>query len=537
MISSNFSKPQQTSRLLLPLALLLTAVSHSYAQDVQISGDVNPSPANTPNWSLGGDLDVGLTSNGTLEISGAGTVSSNRGYIGHDSGSTGKATVSGGSWNNSTTLNVGFDGDGTLEISGTGTVSNKGGYIGRNSGSTGKATVSGGGSWNNSTSIWVGTSGNGTLEISGTGTVSNSIGYIGFNSTGLATVSGGSWNNSGGLFVGRYGDGTLEISGTGSVSASSVLLAYNSGPSKGTLNLFGGTLSTPQVFEGVGSLGGTVTFDGGTLQLTGDQANLFFNFDPGDVTFTGSGGTIDTQNFSVETNSNLSGNGGLTKQGDGTLILSGTNTYSGPTLVSEGTLLVNGSLDSGDVTVDDDASLGGSSAISGAVTMLADSIISPGESIGTLSTGSQVWTGPAFYDFEFSTDGSSGSAGTEWDQLAITGTLDLSSVSSTDPMTIILISMLNTDDPGPLAAWDPLQDATWSGFVTTTDGFIDFSSDQFAFDTSGFQDGMLDGTFSVEQNGNHLDLTYTAVPEPNHAVLLLAFASVTFLLFRRRRDA
>ncbi|WP_239061277.1 S8 family serine peptidase, partial [Serratia marcescens] len=43
---------------------------------------------------------------------------------------------------------------------------------------------------------------------------------------------------------------------------------------------------------------------------------------------------------------NISGHGGLTKEGMGTLVLTGNNTYSGPTLVNQGRLAVNGSVTS-----------------------------------------------------------------------------------------------------------------------------------------------------------------------------------------------
>ncbi|WP_049198225.1 autotransporter-associated beta strand repeat-containing protein, partial [Serratia marcescens] len=42
----------------------------------------------------------------------------------------------------------------------------------------------------------------------------------------------------------------------------------------------------------------------------------------------------------------ISGHGGLTKQGIGTLVLTGNNTYAGPTLVNQGRLAVNGSVTS-----------------------------------------------------------------------------------------------------------------------------------------------------------------------------------------------
>ena len=59
------------------------------------------------------------------------------------------------------------------------------------------------------------------------------------------------------------------------------------------------------------------------------------------------GATIDTQNFSITIAQNLlngGGGGGLTKQGGGTLTLSGSNAYTGATTISSGTLEVKGSL-------------------------------------------------------------------------------------------------------------------------------------------------------------------------------------------------
>ncbi|HGE8309099.1 S8 family serine peptidase, partial [Serratia marcescens] len=55
----------------------------------------------------------------------------------------------------------------------------------------------------------------------------------------------------------------------------------------------------------------------------------------------------------------ISGHGGLTKQGIGTLVLTGNNTYSGPTLVNQGRLAINGSVTSA-VSVQSGGIVGGS---------------------------------------------------------------------------------------------------------------------------------------------------------------------------------
>ncbi len=84
----------------------------------------------------------------------------------------------------------------------------------------------------------------------------------------------------------------------------------------------------------------------------------------------------------------ISGHGGLTKQGIGTLVLTGGNTYSGPTLVNQGLLAVNGSLVS-QVTVSNSGVLGGSGSI-GALHAKSGGTVAPGNSIGTLNVAGDV---------------------------------------------------------------------------------------------------------------------------------------------------
>nr|WP_218173937.1 autotransporter serine protease [Pseudomonas yamanorum] len=84
----------------------------------------------------------------------------------------------------------------------------------------------------------------------------------------------------------------------------------------------------------------------------------------------------------------ISGHGGLTKQGIGALVLTGTNTYSGPTLVNQGLLAVNGSITS-DVTVGSSGVVGGSGRI-GSLTANSGGTVAPGNSIGTLNVAGDV---------------------------------------------------------------------------------------------------------------------------------------------------
>ncbi|MER5117388.1 autotransporter outer membrane beta-barrel domain-containing protein [Serratia marcescens] len=84
----------------------------------------------------------------------------------------------------------------------------------------------------------------------------------------------------------------------------------------------------------------------------------------------------------------ISGHGGLTKQGIGTLVLTGNNTYAGPTLVNQGRLAINGSVTSA-VSVQNGGIVGGSGTV-GSLTTRRGGTVAPGNSIGTLNVAGNV---------------------------------------------------------------------------------------------------------------------------------------------------
>lgn len=74
----------------------------------------------------------------------------------------------------------------------------------------------------------------------------------------------------------------------------------------------------------------------------------------------------------------MGSSGSFVKNGSGTLVLSGTNTYSGATLVTMGTLVVDGSLANSAVTVNSGGVLAGGGTLGNAVTVLAGGELNAG---------------------------------------------------------------------------------------------------------------------------------------------------------------
>ncbi|MDF1791192.1 MAG: DUF4347 domain-containing protein, partial [Thalassobaculaceae bacterium] len=325
-------------------------------------------------------------------------------------------------------------------------------------------------------------SGTGTLTLSGTNTASGtmtlnqgtlSVAADGNLSAGTVTINGGTLAVTGATTI----DNAIAVgasNGTVNVGANVTM----SGVVSGTGNLTKSGAST-LTLSGTNTYTGTTTVSGGTLSVSTDS-----NLGTGSVAL--SGGSL-TVTGATTIDNDISGTGGLTKTGTDTVILSGTNTYSGGTTVNGGTLQVSGGnalADAGSVTVSTGATLDlsgtsetigsltgngtvnigtgtltltdaastnfsgsisgtgtiagagtytvasgatlkGTSTFSTAVTISNGGTIAPGNSPGKISTGDLTLANGSTASMEINGT----TAGTLYDQIAVTGTVTISSAT------------------------------------------------------------------------------------------------------------
>ncbi len=352
---------------------------------------------------------------------------------------------------------------------------------------------------------------------------------------------------------------TVTISGGGGSGATATAVLTNGVVTGITITAAGtGFTGAPTIAFS----GGTVTTTGTNPTGTGNATNFLVN----SVTITSAGSgytsaptftdgttTITPQLSSVNLTGDTSIGGagdivvngaisgstfGLNKIGTGTVTLvSANNSYSGNTNVTAGTLLVNGSIASSPLTsVTGPGTIAGTGTV-GALLVSNGGVVSPGNGIGRLSAATTLFQPGGVLKLELGNDGSSGTAGTNWDQLAVSGFLDNGTLDSNDQFVLKLQTIASGSTPGALGVFDPNVNHLWSAVVTTTSGFTtSFNSNQFVIDTSSFANG-FNGTFSLVQNNNSLDLQYLAVPEPGTIVSLLGGIGMLTGLqrFRRRR--
>ena len=198
----------------------------------------------------------------------------------------------------------------------------------------------------------LGFGGTGYLNMSGNSSLTLSAGngfILGFGGSGVVNMSGGTIAKTGGgniVLGSQGGSGTWNMNGGMVYNNASLILGDDF--STGNFYLIGGTVQA-QLVTSYGQGTGNFYFNGGVLQATGGGILIGTNNDypgaPNAIVQKG-GAIIDTNGNTTTIAQPLQHDtggpaidGGLTKNGAGTLILTGPNTYTGATKVNGGTLL------------------------------------------------------------------------------------------------------------------------------------------------------------------------------------------------------
>ncbi|EBQ9178646.1 AIDA autotransporter-like protein ShdA [Salmonella enterica subsp. enterica serovar Kentucky] len=229
-------------------------------------------------------------------------------------------------------------GDDTLTLSGSntytgGTLINGGTLVASNVEALGTGDVT------DDATLELNTGGKFDNAISGSGNVVKS-GADTLTLSGSNTYTGGTTINDGTLVA-----TSVDALGTGDVTDDATLELNTGGDFD---NAISGSGQVVKSGDDTLTLSGSNTYTGGTLISSG---TLVAN----DVNALGTGDVTDNATLELNTGgdftNNIGGTGRVEKSGDGTLTLSGSNTYTGGTLISDGTLVASNveALGSGDI--------------------------------------------------------------------------------------------------------------------------------------------------------------------------------------------
>jgi fibronectin-binding autotransporter adhesin len=363
-------------------------------------------------WTNNTYFAVGDGGTGTLNILAGGRVVVNTNASLGSEFFHGEARVAGNgsTWDNSGRLTIN---NGELLIESGGGVSSYDGIVG--DAFSGALVVRGVGStWTNASQLTIGSFSNGTMRIEDGGGVVSNQGYVGAGAgaVGAVTITGSAsyWDVTDyNLTLGNYGTGSLTIEDGAVVSVKAgVWLGISDNAAGGTLNVYGtpgarGVLETNFLRGGVGTA--DVTLDGGILRATENKTSYFVNFGNQTVTLDAGGGIVDTNGYNIGISPELTGIGALTKDGSGTLTLTGENTYLGDTIIGLGTLQLGDGGTSGSILGDvsnsgvlafnrsDDVIFGGTIAGTGGVHQIGSGMTRLTADSSALTGVSQVQNG------------------------------------------------------------------------------------------------------------------------------------------------
>ena len=157
------------------------------------------------------------------------------------------------------------------------------------------------------------------------------------------------------------------------------------------------------------------------------------------------------------------------------------------------------------VTVTPEVTLSGSGSLSGP--LLLQGQLSPGDSVGTLTTGPATLEGGAGLVWEISHPTDSNG----WDALDVNGVLNVTADSGTR-FVVKPVTLTPGGSPGLLADFDNQRNYTWT--TATAGGVTGFTPEAFTVDTNGFANALRGGVFTVGASTNSLLLRFHANVPP-----------------------
>ena len=243
------------------------------------------------------------------------------------------------------------------------------------------------------------TNASGTVNVSGSSAINiwnNNFIALGANNN---TASGTFTQNGGAVTF--YSDAGTTPGGTG------ILYLGKAAVSAGvfTYNLNGGTLTANQISRGGGT--GNFYFNGGTLKAAKATATLMTGLSAALVSTNGA--IIDDGGFAITIGQALThdstlgatADGGLTRNGSGTLTLTGVNTFTGPITNNGGTLTLNSAstyagsatINAGSLVMTTASQIGGNVTLSNGTSLSLTQVGTATNLVGNLTLGLTSGTG------------------------------------------------------------------------------------------------------------------------------------------------